>query len=204
MKLILSFLLLLYSPYKAKPLYRAIFRTEISTTTKLTFKSLEPKSKEDSMLLEFSKQFMDNLETKKIFVTVTDSLSIFSDSTIIISRVLSSQVSDFPNSSFKSKSSTLILKDNKLFAKEEDGRISLIENNRNAVFQRTGEKETILDYTTNKYINSDSTISIWCCEKLPYLFNPGILVNDPKGGILKYEIFEEGQKITSIAEKIIK
>jgi hypothetical protein len=156
------------------------------------------------MLLEFSRQLMKNMEAKKIVVTLIDSLTIFPDSTIIISNTSSSEVSDFPNSSFKSKSSTLILKDNKLFAKEEDGRISLIENNRNAVFQRTGEKETILGYTTNKYINSDSTISIWCCEKLPYLFNPGILVNDPKGGILKYVIVEEGQKITSIAEKIIK
>lgn len=183
-------------------LYRAIFRTEITTSTKLIFKDFDVKSKEDSLLLEFSRQFIDNMGEQNILVKMIDSVAVFSDSTIIVSRVLSAQ-SDFPNSYYKAKGATVVLKKNKLFTKENDGNLKLVETHRNTAFQKTNESETILGYSTVEYINLDSTIKIWCSKKLPNLFNPGVLVDNQKGGILKYEIVEENQKVTSIVDKII-
>lgn len=197
--------LLLSGNDSEKPVLKAVYRTHIHSTYPISFTPSSTTSRKDSLLNEFSKEFLRNLEKKGFDLLLQDSIVVYRDSAIIITTPSRERVNENITMQLRFEGDSVVHYQNgKFYTVDSDGRFKDDLGDKALDFYNTGKKEMILGYNTTLFLSGDSTQKVWVTKDLPLLLNPRVKIKDPKGAILKYERRDGHDFTTSIVEKIFK
>ena len=183
--------------------YTAVYLTEVKSRFKIDFKSMNPVTKEDSILNEVSELFLQKMQQKDLLLLIRDSVKIKEDTTFIKSYSESNYLESM-NTEVKIniRANERILHNNKFLIRDDStGRYRLASGDYE-YFMFIKEDSAILGYNTKLFQNGAGTIKIWVSTNLPKELNPSIKIANPVGGILKYEIVKDDQVISSILKNL--
>ena len=121
------------------PLFFAVYKTEISSKVKVDMPAMVPKTKQDSILHEFTKDMIGEMSKTAFTIVLSDSVLVYSDSTVIKSRPAAGQGNFLNTTTIDINNSELILKNGLLY--DIKGKLIEAENPESNLFYLTGKKE---------------------------------------------------------------
>ena len=190
------------SPKEDKPLYNAIYRTEITTFAPITYGENWMKD-DDSLSKALAKAILEDMQKKGFTIYLQDRISVYRDSAIILTK----HDSEEPKAGLQMKAN---LSDTVLYYAKQKFYSFNTKKERQKIpeayeqFYDTGEKETILGYQTKIFISANKSQKVWVTNKLPSLLNPRVRIKNPEGAILRYEYRKEKNTVVSEVESIQK
>lgn len=176
--------------------YVAIFESSAKFSAKIDVVEMEPKTKEDSILNEVTKNFFEQLGTEIYSLSTRDSVYCYLDSAVISRQIVESGTMQSSKVTYNIAHKNYYYKSGRFFLFEPRGE-ELFDESEYEPYFFLAKGGILHGYPTDIYTNQDKSSKIWIATGLPNHINTGIPIRNPPGAILKYEKIKGKMRVNS-------